>query len=102
MTEDEEGADLGLDAARKLVDAVPHWHHRFEIYPGLMTPGSYDPLLLWSKLDLENRCHGQRVLDLVPHRHQVVLSSWPDGVVPIAWAVLEPRPRRAASPRTQR
>ncbi len=64
MTEDEEGADLDLDAARKLVDAVPHWHHRFEIYPGLMTPGSYDPLLLWSKLDLENRCHGQRVLDL--------------------------------------
>lgn len=60
----EHGTDLSLDAARKLVDAVPHWHHRFEIYPGLITPGSYDPLSLWSKLNLESRCRGRRVLDL--------------------------------------
>ncbi len=64
MAKDESGAELDLDAARKLVEAVPHWHHRFEIFPGLVTPGAYDPQLLWSKLALEGRCRGQRVLDL--------------------------------------
>ena len=64
MIGDEDGSELNLRAARKLVDAVPHWHHRFEIYPGLITPGSYDPQFLWGKLGLEDRCRGQRILDL--------------------------------------
>jgi len=51
-------------AAAELVATIPHWHHRFEIYPGVMTPGSYDPNGLWSMLELEGRCQGARVLDI--------------------------------------
>jgi tRNA (mo5U34)-methyltransferase len=35
-----------LIEARDLVASIPHWHHKFEIYPGLVTPGSYDPAFL--------------------------------------------------------
>lgn len=32
-----------LDESKALVASVPHWHRRFEICPGLVTPGAYDP-----------------------------------------------------------
>jgi tRNA (mo5U34)-methyltransferase len=55
---------VSKEEAEDLVKSVPYWHHKFEIYPGVMTPGGYDPAPLWSKLQLENRCRGQRVLDV--------------------------------------
>ena len=54
---------VSYDDAVSLVGSVPHWHHRFKIYPGIVTPGSYDPEELWNKLDIEHRCHG-RILDV--------------------------------------
>ena len=55
---------MNLADARALVDRVPHWHHRFEILPGLVTPGSYDPSFLLEKLALPASLHGMRVLDI--------------------------------------
>jgi tRNA (mo5U34)-methyltransferase len=55
---------ISRDEAEALMNSIPHWHHRFEIYPGLVTPGSYDPSFLWEKLRFDDRCKGQRVLDV--------------------------------------
>jgi len=55
---------MTLDEAAALVASVPHWHHAFEIYPGLVTPGSYDPNFLLSKARLANDLNGLRVLDI--------------------------------------
>jgi tRNA (mo5U34)-methyltransferase len=29
--------------ARKMVAGIAHWYHKFEIWPGVVTPGSYEP-----------------------------------------------------------
>jgi tRNA (mo5U34)-methyltransferase len=55
---------ISWDEAEALVKSVAHWHHQFEIYPGLVTPGSYDPSFLWNKLHLDDRCKGRSVLDV--------------------------------------
>jgi tRNA (mo5U34)-methyltransferase len=55
---------MTLDEAKKLVAQVPHWHHAFEIYPGLVTPGSYDPNILLEKMRLSPNLQGTRVLDI--------------------------------------
>jgi tRNA (mo5U34)-methyltransferase len=55
---------MTLDEAKKLVAQVPHWHHAFEIYPGLVTPGSYDPNVLLEKMRLPSNLRGARVLDI--------------------------------------
>jgi len=55
---------MDSSTVRNLVQSVEHWHHAFEIYPGVMTPGSYDPSLLWSKLEIDDRCQGRTVLDI--------------------------------------
>ena len=55
---------IGRDEAEALVNSIQHWHHRFEIYPGLVTPGTYDPSFLWNKLHIDDHCKGQRVLDV--------------------------------------
>ncbi|WP_342129371.1 class I SAM-dependent methyltransferase [Hydrogenophaga sp. OTU3427] len=57
---------MNLDEAQRLVAAVPHWHHTFEILPGLVTPGSYDPRFLLDALGLPADLSGQRVLDIGP------------------------------------
>jgi hypothetical protein len=36
--------------AKVLIDSVPTWHHRFEILPGVVTPGIYDPSFLLEKM----------------------------------------------------
>ncbi len=55
---------ISLDDAKALIGKVRRWHHKFEIIPGLVTPGSYDPQDLWNKLRIDNRVSGQRVLDI--------------------------------------
>ena len=55
---------MTLDEARKLVASVQHWHHAFEIYPGLITPGTYDPNFLLDKARLPADLSGMRVLDI--------------------------------------
>ena len=42
---------MDIQGAQKLIAARPHWYHRFEIFPDVMTPGVYDPsgaLIDWS------------------------------------------------------
>lgn len=55
---------MDLVTARNLVRSVDHWHHAFEIYPGVTTPGSYDPSMLWEKLEIDDRCRDRTVLDI--------------------------------------
>lgn len=55
---------MNVDAARDLVARIPHWHHAFEIIPGVRTPGSYDPAFLFEKLQLPADMRGERVLDI--------------------------------------
>jgi len=50
--------------AKALVASVPHWHHRFEIAPGVVTPGTYDPQFLLDKLSLPKDLRDRRVLDV--------------------------------------
>lgn len=52
--------------AQGLVASVPAWHHRFEISPGVVTPGSYDPEFLWNKMRLPQDMQGARILDIGP------------------------------------
>jgi len=59
-----KGLHMTLDEAKKLVAQVPHWHHAFEIYPGVVTPGSYDPNILLEKMRLPPNLQGTRVLDV--------------------------------------
>ena len=58
--------EMTLDEARTLVASVPHWHHRFEILPGVVTPGIYDPSFLLEKMALPANLSGRSVLDIGP------------------------------------
>lgn len=52
--------------AAALVAQVGRWHHSFEIYPGVETPGVYNPEEIWRRLALPSSLSGQRVLDIGP------------------------------------
>ena len=41
-----------------------HWHHNFEIYPGVFTNGSYSPNFIVEKLGLADDLSGMSVLDI--------------------------------------
>jgi len=49
---------------RAMVAAYPHWYHRIELRPGLVTPGTNDSPLHLRLLDLPADCSGIRALDL--------------------------------------
>ena len=51
-------------SAQAVVSKVRHWHHKFEVFPGVVTPGSYDPQFLLEKLQLPADMTGMRVLDI--------------------------------------
>jgi tRNA (mo5U34)-methyltransferase len=55
---------MDAEEARRLVAARPWWYHRFEIYPGVITPGVYDPSGILGKLDLPQDLTGVRILEL--------------------------------------
>ena len=59
-----ELCSMNLNEARALVASVPHWHHAFEIFPGLITPGTYQPAFLLEKTRLPSDLTGMRVLDI--------------------------------------
>ncbi|MER9169628.1 methyltransferase domain-containing protein [Mesorhizobium australicum] len=54
------------DRAEAIVSKVRHWHHKFQVFPGVVTPGSYDPLFLLEKLRLPDDMTGLRVMDIGP------------------------------------
>jgi len=49
---------------REMVDSVPHWYHRFEFAPGVVTPGTNDARAVIEKLNLPRDMGGLRVLDI--------------------------------------
>ncbi len=57
-----------MDAAEaeKLVAARKVWHHSFEVFPGVVTPGVYDPTEMIQRLRLPSRLDGVRVLEVGP------------------------------------
>lgn len=54
------------DRAQAVISKVPHWHHKFEVFPGVVTPGTYDPQFLLEKLQLPDDMTGLRALDIGP------------------------------------
>lgn len=58
------GHPVAHEDVDRLIASVPGWHHRFEIVPGIVTPGSYDPEFLLEKLSLPDDLSGRRVLDI--------------------------------------
>jgi len=50
--------------ARDLVASFKHWHHGWEIYPGVKTPGAYGCMTLLERLQLPDDMAGMRVLDI--------------------------------------
>ncbi len=50
--------------AERLVKLHSHWHHKFEIFPNVITPGSYNPKFLLDKLGLPADLTGKSILDI--------------------------------------
>jgi tRNA (mo5U34)-methyltransferase len=53
-----------MNDPQSLIASVPIWYHRFEIKPGIVTPGTHDPAFLWKKLRLPDDLSGKRALDI--------------------------------------
>lgn len=52
--------------AEAIVASRPWWYHRFEIFPGVVTPGVYDPSGTLSELGLPDDMTGMTVLEIGP------------------------------------
>lgn len=61
---DEARQALNDDEVRGRITAVPHWYHRIEVRPGIVTPGTNDTRPLFERLDLPSDCTGLSVLDV--------------------------------------
>lgn len=52
------------DEIVEMVDAVPSWHHRMEVVPGVWSRGNYDPRPMLDQMGLPGDMSGMRVLDV--------------------------------------
>lgn len=57
---------MDKSTAEKLVQERKVWHHTFEVYPGVMTPGVYNPEQMIKRLQLPERMDGVKVLEIGP------------------------------------
>lgn len=57
---------MDKEGAQKLVDSRNWWYHKFEIFPGVVTPGVYDPSHLLGSMKLPDNMSGIRVLEIGP------------------------------------
>jgi tRNA (mo5U34)-methyltransferase len=57
---------MSIEEARSAVAAHPWWYHKFEIFPGLITPGVYDPSGTLERLKLGKDMTGSTVLEIGP------------------------------------
>jgi tRNA (mo5U34)-methyltransferase len=55
---------ISRDDAQTRADAVPHWHHAFEIIPGVNSKGTYDPEPMMLQMELPRRLDGLTALDI--------------------------------------
>ncbi len=53
-----------VDAIRERIATVPHWWHRIEVAPGVVTPGGQDCERLLELLQIPDDLDGMRVLDI--------------------------------------
>lgn len=56
--------DVPADEIRRRIATVPHWWHRIELAPGVITPGGQDCDTLLELLDLPEDLTGKRILDI--------------------------------------
>lgn len=52
------------EEAQRLIGAHPHWYHRIEVAPGVVTPGVNDSQMVLDALQLPESLEGMRVLDV--------------------------------------
>src|SRR5262245_24192862 len=52
--------------AQRLVEQHPWWYHKFEIFPGIVTPGVYDPSGLLQYFKFPDDMRGMSVLEIGP------------------------------------
>jgi tRNA (mo5U34)-methyltransferase len=57
---------VSREEANALVKRHRWWYHKFEIYPGIWTPGVYDPSGILRELKLPDDMRGMRVLEIGP------------------------------------
>lgn len=57
---------MNIESAKALVASRPWWYHKFEIFPGVWTPGVYDPAGTLFELQLPADMTGMRVLEIGP------------------------------------
>lgn len=55
---------MDQETAQRIVDSYLTWHQRFEIFPGVVTPGVYSPDFLLKLVDWPISMRGRRVLDV--------------------------------------
>lgn len=66
MKSEPRSADITPDEAAALVASRSWWYHQFEIFPGVITPGVYDPSGMLAQLNLPEDLRGQRILEIGP------------------------------------
>jgi tRNA (mo5U34)-methyltransferase len=52
------------EEAQRVIGAHPHWYHRIEVAPGVVTPGVNDSQMVLEALQLPESLEGMRVLDI--------------------------------------
>jgi tRNA (mo5U34)-methyltransferase len=55
---------MDRNQAQELVNSVSHWHHRYEIFEGVTTPGTYHPREMFEHLQLPEDLSNVRALDI--------------------------------------
>ena len=50
--------------AQRLVNAHRRWYQRYEIFPGIVTPGAYETESLWRRMRLPEDLAGLTALDI--------------------------------------
>ena len=61
----QSSSPMTRSEAERLVASVEHWHHTFEVFPDVWTPGVYQPEFLWNRIGRQD-WRGKRVLDIGP------------------------------------
>lgn len=75
---------MNIERAQELVAGRSHWHHDFEVMPGVRTNGSYDPSVWWNWMGIENSVAGARVLDIGANDGYFSLQLWRAGADVVA------------------
>lgn len=64
MTAKPSPQHVTYEQAVALVASRPWWYHKFEIYPGVVTPGVYEPDAMLKQLGLPDDLRGCRILEI--------------------------------------